>query len=161
MDEKLEEILMDKQMVVFELGSELYGVNIAEVESIIKNQPITRMPHAPSFVEGVINLRGKVLPVLDLSKRFNLTARELDKNSRVIVVNVDGVATGMIVDGVSEVLTIPEQAIEPAPAITTTVESNFITGIAKLEGRLIILLDLEKVLSPQEQAALATVPLAV
>lgn len=148
---------MEKQIVVFELSSEHFGVDIARVESIIKMQPITQMPHAPGFVEGVTNLRGKVLPVIDLRKRFGLPHQEADKNSRIIVVSVDQTEVGMIVDGVSEVLTIPEGAVEAAPAITATVDSSFITGIAKLDQRLVILLDLGKVLSAQEQETLVEV----
>jgi purine-binding chemotaxis protein CheW len=152
---------MENQIVVFELASEQFGVNIAVVESIIKMQGITGMPHAPGFVEGVTNLRGKVLPVIDLHKRFGLPTRPADKNSRIIVVAVQGKEVGMIVDGVSEVLTLPEQVVEAAPAIATTVDSAFITGIAKLDGRLVILLDLECVLSGQEQAELAGLPAAL
>ncbi len=146
---------MDNQIVIFELGSEQFGVNIASVESIIKMQPITKMPQAPGFVEGVINLRGKVLPVIDLHKRFNMVEREADKSSRIIVVSIDQTGIGVIVDGVSEVLTVPENAIEATPPITTTVDSTFITGIAKLDGRLVILLDLDKILSIHEQEGLA------
>jgi purine-binding chemotaxis protein CheW len=145
---------MDKQVVVFELGSEHYGVDIAAVESIIKMQQITRIPQAPSFVEGITNLRGKVLPVIDLRKRFGLPPRETDKNSRIIVVSINQTEVGMIVEGVSEVLTISDQTVEAAPTITTTTDSTFITGIAKIDQRLVILLDLSKVLSVQEQASL-------
>jgi purine-binding chemotaxis protein CheW len=145
---------MENQIVVFELSSEFYGVNIAAVESIIKMQPITQMPHAPNFVEGVTNLRGKVLPVIDLRKRFGLAPQEADKDSRIIVISVDRTEVGMIVDGVSEVLTVPEEAVEAAPAITTTVDSSFITGIAKLDNRLVILLDLGRIISAQEQESL-------
>lgn len=145
---------MENQIVVFEVGSEHFGVEIASVESIIKMQPITQLPHVPSFVEGVTNLRGKVLPVIDLRKRFGLTPREADKNSRIIVVNVDQTEVGMIVDEVSEVLTIAEGAVEPAPAITSTVDSSFITGIAKLNQRLVILLDLHRILTNEEKLSL-------
>jgi purine-binding chemotaxis protein CheW len=145
---------MEKQIVVFELGSEFFGMDIATVESIIKMQAITRMPHAPSFVEGLINLRGKVLPVIDLRKRFGMPSKEADKNNRIIVINLSGTEVGMVVDGVSEVLTISDEMVEPAPKIATTVESEFITGIAKLDERLVILLDLGQVLSAQEQGSL-------
>jgi Chemotaxis signal transduction protein len=143
---------MENQIVIFQLGSEFFGADIAKVESIIKIQSITQLPHAPSFVEGVTNLRGKVLPVIDLRKRFGLPAQETDKNSRIIVVSVDQIEVGMIVDEVSEVLTVPEGAVESAPAIATTVDSSFIKGIAKIEERLVILLDLTQVLSTKEQA---------
>ena len=146
---------MDNQVVVFEVASEYYGVKIAAVESIIKMQPITHIPQAPTFVEGITNLRGKVLPVVDLRKQFGLEHKAADHNSRIIVVNINQNQVGMIVDGVSEVLTFSDELIEAVPAITTTVNSAFISGIAKLEGRLVILLDLERVLSSQEQADLS------
>jgi purine-binding chemotaxis protein CheW len=142
---------MDNQIVVFELCSEYYGVNIASVESIIKMQPITKMPQAPWFVEGITNLRGKVLPVIDLRKRFELVAEEANKDSRIIIIRIHQKEVGMIVDGVSEVLTVAEEAVEAAPAITTTVDSSFITGIAKIDQRLVILLDLKKVFTSEEQ----------
>ena len=112
---------MEKQIVVFELGAEHFGVDIAEVESIIKMQSITQLPHTPEFVEGITNLRGKVLPVINLRKRFGMEYQEPDKNSRIIVVSVEQTEVGMVVDGVSEVLTVSEQAMETAPAITTTI----------------------------------------
>jgi purine-binding chemotaxis protein CheW len=148
---------MENQVVVFEVGSEQFGVQISNVESIIKMQPITQLPHVSRFVEGVTNLRGKVLPVIDLRKRFGLEAKQADKNSRIIVIRVDGMEIGMIVDNVSEVLTIPEGAVEAAPAIASSVDTAFITGIAKLDPRLVILLDLQKVISTQEVEQLAEV----
>jgi len=138
---------MDYQIVIFELASELFGLQIAAVESIIKLQAITQVPHTPEFVEGVTNLRGNVLPVIDLRKRFRFEPKATDKNSRIIVVNADKGKAGMVVDAVREVLTISDTAIEPAPAITMTVDSNFITGIVKITNNLVILLNLEKVLS--------------
>jgi purine-binding chemotaxis protein CheW len=146
---------MDNQIVVFELGGEDFGVDIAAVQSIIKMQTITRMPRSPLFVEGVTNLRGKVLPVIDLRQRFGMTSKTADSSSRIIVISDHQIEVGMIVDGVSEVLTIPANAVEPAPAIATTVDSSFITGLAKLDNRLVILLNLERVLSVQEQAELS------
>ena len=152
---------MENQIVIFELSSEYFGVEIAAVQSIIKIQPITRLPHTPEFVEGVTNLRGKVLPVIDLRKRFGVAAQDMDKNSRIIVVSFDQNEVGMIVDEVSEVVTVPTGAVEAAPAIATTIDSTFIKGIAKLgsnstqqEERLVILLDLAHVLSTKEQAKL-------
>jgi purine-binding chemotaxis protein CheW len=152
---------MDNQVVVFELGAEQYGVNIDTVESIIKMQDITGMPHAPSFVQGVTNLRGKVLPVIDLRLRFGMSLKAADKSSRIIVIGVNDTEIGMIVDGVSAVLTISDQVIEPPPPITTTVDSNFITGIAKLDDRMVIMLDLDRILSLEEQADLSGVQLAM
>jgi purine-binding chemotaxis protein CheW len=145
---------MERQLVIFELSKEFYGVDIAAVEGIIKMQTITVVPHAPSFVEGVTNLRGAVLPVIDLHKRFGLPRPEDTRNSRIVVVMVNGLKIGMVVDAVSEVLRIPESAIEPPPPMVTTVDSAFIEAIAKLEDRLIILLDLSKVLTLDEQKKL-------
>jgi len=148
---------MENQFVVFNLSNEHYGVSIAAVESIIKLQPITAVPCAPVFVEGVTNLRGKVLPVTDLRKRFGLPLAEPTKDTRIIVVEMNGNIVGMVVDAVSEVLRVPAEAVEPPSPIVTTVDSAFIMGIAKVGERLIILLDLEKVLSPQEKADLQAI----
>ena len=148
---------MENQIVVFELGSECYGVQISAVESIIRMQPVTRIPHSPQFVEGVTNLRGKVLPVVDLRKRFSLETQRETNNSRIIVVNVNDMVIGMIVDAVSEVLTIQDQMVEPPPSITASIDSAFIKGIAKIGERLVILLDLAKILSLQEQESLAII----
>jgi purine-binding chemotaxis protein CheW len=154
---------MENQIVIFELGSEYFGVDIATVQSIIKLQPITKLPHTAEFVEGVTNLRGKVLPVIDLRKRFGLAPREADKNSRIIVVSIDQNEVGIIVDEVSEVMTVPAGSVEALPDMATTIHSTFIKGIAKLgsndsaalqAARLIILLDLAQVLSVNEQANL-------
>ena len=145
---------MEQQLVVFDLANEHYGVNIGAVESIIKMQPITAVPRAPSFVEGVTNLRGTVLPVIDLRQRFGLLAEEETKETRIVVVEMGGMTVGMVVDGVSEVLRVAEEDIEPPSPIVMTIDSAFITGIAKMDERLIILLDLGKVLSTGERADL-------
>ena len=147
---------MELQLVIFQLANELYGVNIHSVESIIKLQTITPVPHAPEFVEGVTNLRGSVLPIIDLRKRFNLNLREETTDTRIVVLDVEGKQVGMVVDGVKEVLTIQEEAVEPPSPIVSGIDSSFITGIAKVEDDLIILLDLGKVLSADEKADLTT-----
>jgi purine-binding chemotaxis protein CheW len=105
------------------------------------------LPHAPRYVEGITNLRGRVVPIIDLHRRFDLDNKASTADDRIIVVNTSGEDIGLIVDEVSEVLTISEQAVEPAPNITTTIDSSFITGIAKIDQRLVILLDLEKVIA--------------
>jgi purine-binding chemotaxis protein CheW len=145
---------MEHQFVVFDLSNECYGVQITAVESIIKMQTITRLPHTPSFVEGVTNLRGKVLPVIHLRKRFGLDDTANTRDSRIMVVDVGGTKVGMIVDGVSEVLSIADDAVEPPSPISATIDSGFINGIAKLEKKLVILIDLSKVLSTGEQSEL-------
>ena len=145
---------MEHQLVVFELGKEHYAVDISAVESIIKMQPITVVPHTPSFVEGVTNLRGSVLPVIDLRKRFGLAMDTISKNSRIVVIALGTTKVGMIVDAVSEVMRVPDDAIEPPPPMVTSIETTFITGIAKIETKLVILLELAKVLSMEQQAEL-------
>ena len=146
---------MEHQLVVFDLNGEHYGVDIAAVEGIIKMQAITVVPQAPRFVEGVTNLRGKVLPVIDLRRRFGLGAEAATKDTRIVVVEMNGTTVGIVVDGVSEVLRVNSDTIEPPSPIVTTVDSAFIRGIAKIGERLVILLDLAKVLSLSEQNALA------
>ena len=152
---------MEQQLVIFELGGEKFGVNIAAVESIIKMQALTRVPHAPGFVEGVTNLRGTVLPVMDLRKRFGMEVQEASKETRIVVVNLDGIKVGMVVDSVSEVLTIDDKIIEPTPPMVSTVDSAFSVGIAKLEEQLVILLELEKVLSVKEKDRLEALPAGI
>ena len=149
---------MEQQLVVFELANENYGLDISAVEGIIKMQAITKMPQAPSFVEGVTNLRGTVVPVIDLRKRFGIVSLDHTKDTRIVVVYMEKTKIGMIVDGVSEVLRIPEEAIEPTPPMVSNVNTAFIRGIAKLENRLVTLLDLSKVLSLEEQAILSKSP---
>jgi purine-binding chemotaxis protein CheW len=150
---------MEKQLVIFELADEFYGVDIACVESIIKMQEITRMPKSPAFVEGITNLRGKVLPVIDLEKRFDIPSHERDHDTRIMVVNIDQLEVGMIVSAVSEVLTVEDASIEPAPPMVTTINSNFISGIARIDKRLVILLDLDQVLNQTEKHQAAAIAL--
>ena len=152
---------MELQLVIFKLGNESFGVEIATVESIIKMQTITRLPQAPSFVEGIINLRGKILPVVDLRKRLNIDLTEITKDSRMVVVALAGSTVAMVVDQVNEVLRINDDIVEAPPAISQSVESRFIEGIAKINEDLVILLNLSKVLDTSETsmlASLASVP---
>jgi len=145
------------QLVSFKLREEEFGVNILQVQEIIRMQEITNVPNAPDFVEGVINLRGRVIPIVDLRKRFGLEAKEHSKATRIIVVMIDQVTVGLIVDEVSEVLRIPEDTVEPPPPIVAGIESDYIKGVGKLEDRLLILLDLNKILSREERSSLQNV----
>jgi len=169
---------MEKQLVVFNLADEDYGVDIATVEGIVKMQAITNVPCAPSFVEGITNLRGEVLPVIDLRKRFGLPQSAAGKETRIVNVEVDGVKVGMVVDAVSEVLRVSDEDIEPLSPIVTAGNGNaasltgsrngFIIGVVKVSdtqgvnggardsGRLVLLLDLTKVLSQDERGDLQT-----
>jgi purine-binding chemotaxis protein CheW len=142
---------MEKQLVIFELAEEQFGIDIAMVEGIVKMQDITRVPKSPDYVEGITSLRGDVLPVIDLEKRFGITHHERTRDTRIVVVNMDHLKIGMIVAGVSEVVTIDDSVIEPAPAIVTTINSRFISGIARIDSRLVILLDLSLVLTQAEK----------
>ena len=142
---------MDNQVVVFRMGTEECGVSISSVESNLKMQAITSMPDDPAFVEGVTNLREKVLPVTDLRTRFGLPPQKVGKDSRIIIINANGLEVGMVLDGVTAELTIFAQSVEPPPALPSTSDSNFITGIARVDRRLVILLDLDHVLSSNEQ----------
>ena len=147
----------ERQMVVFDLSGEAYGVNIETVREIIRMQAVTYVPDTPDFVEGVINLRGNVNPVVDLRKRFGLHVGEETDDTRIVVVDIGGDDIGVIVDAVTEVLRVSESAIEPTSALITTADSFYIEGIAKLGDRLLILLDLERVLSSEERESLADV----
>lgn len=143
--------MVERQLVVFELAQEWYGVAIAAVESIIRMQTITVVPHAPGFVEGVTNLRGVILPVIDLRKRLGLPVKPTTRETRIIVVEVGETTVGMIVDAVAEVLRVSAELIEAPSPLILTIDSSFITGIAKAGERLVILLDLGKVLTLEEQ----------
>ena len=137
------------QLVTFTLEKEEYAVDILSVQEINRITEITRVPNAPDFVEGVINLRGKVIPVVNLRKKFGLDTRETDESSRVIIMDIQGVTYGLVVDSVSEVLRIPANIVEPPPPMASSMSSMFIKGIAKLENRLIILIDIDKFLGQQ------------
>jgi purine-binding chemotaxis protein CheW len=144
-----------KQLVIFKLGDEEFGVDILQVREIERlGQGITRVPKSPIFVEGVINLRGEIVPIVDLRKRFGLTVLAIGHDSRVVIVEVSNNQIGMMVDRVVEVLRIPVSAIEMAPSITKGVEAYFLSGVAKIGERLIILLDLERALSAEEMKQL-------
>jgi purine-binding chemotaxis protein CheW len=145
---------MEQQLVVFELANEFYGINIAMVESIIKMQAITQLPHTPPYVKGVTNLRGSVLPVIDLRIRFALDTQEDTRQTRIMIVTMGNIKAGIIVDGVSEVLRISDENIEPLPPMINSIDSAFLKGIARLENRLIILLELSRVLNLDEQKSL-------
>lgn len=143
------------QLVSFKIGTEEFGVDILKVQEINRMVDITKVPRSPEFVEGIINLRGKVIPIIDLRKRFNMDLSDHDKNTRIVVVDIEGQTMGMVVDSVSEVLRIPASTIEPTPDVVTSVESDYIRGVAKLDNRLLIHLDLSRILSGEERLALA------
>ena len=143
------------QLVTFSIGSEEFGVDILKV--IIRTMEITKVPKAPEFVEGVINLRGTVIPIIDLRRRFGLEPKAGDTSTRIIVIEINGMTVGFVVDSVSEVLRIPANTVEPAPAVVSGLDSDYISGVGKLEDRLLILLDLDKLLSSEDIENLAAI----
>lgn len=142
----------DIQLVVFRLRDEEFGVDIKQVREIVRMMAITHLPEAPGFIEGVINLRGQVIAVIDLARQFELAPqKELPKSARIVVVEAKDQTIGMIVDEVPEVLRISTDSIEPTPeVIQTEIRQDYIKGVGKMEDRLLILVDLEKVLTPHE-----------
>ena len=142
------------QLVVFSLGREEFAVEVTQVREIMRMEEITRMPKSPHFVEGIINLRGQIIAVIDLAKRLNLESAERTGESRIIVVEAEDVKVGMIVDSVSEVLRVRMDAVEPSPTLAADISAAYLQGVVKQDNRLIILLDLAKVLSLDEMASL-------
>ncbi len=142
------------QVVSFKLGSEEYGVDIAQVQEINRMVAVTHVPRAPQFMEGVINLRGQLIPIIDLRARFGMPRAEHTKNTRIVVTEIGAKRVGMVVDSVSEVLRLPVEDIEPAPEMITGVETEYIRGVGKIEDRLIILLDLARIISGAEKREL-------
>jgi purine-binding chemotaxis protein CheW len=145
------------QLVTFRLDNEEFGVDILKVQEINKMVDITRIPNAPPFVEGVINLRGKIIPIVDLRKRLGFDGRSFDKSTRIIVVELDGTVLGFIVDSVSEVLRISAGIVEPPPPLVSGIESEYIEGVGKLDNRLLILLELKKVFTLTDKRELEMV----
>lgn len=142
------------QLVTFLIGNEEYAVDIKMVQEINRMSQITKVPNAPSFVDGVINLRGRIIPVINLRSKIGLEKIESDKHTRIIVVEVLDKTVGFIVDSVREVLRIPESITEAPPELVTNINSDFIKAVGKLDDRLLILIDLEKVLSSEEKKQL-------
>ncbi|MFY9176917.1 MAG: chemotaxis protein CheW [Caldicoprobacterales bacterium] len=147
---------MDTQYVIFRLGEELYGAAIHDVQEIILPQQPTRVPNNPDFIEGIIDYRDKVIPVLDLKKRFNLGNAHYEGQARFIVADVNGSNIAFAVDEVREILRTEEENIDDAPDITR-INKEYITGATHLNDKLIILLELSKVLSVDEQDLLGSI----
>ncbi|MBD5641335.1 MAG: chemotaxis protein CheW [Desulfovibrio sp.] len=143
------------QLVTFSIGEEEFGVNILKVQEINRTMEITKVPRSPEFVEGVINLRGKVIPIIDLRRRFGLSSKPEDKDTRIIVIEINSVIVGFVVDAVSEVLRIPASTVEPPPPVVAGVESDYISGVGQLKDRLLIMLDLDKLLSTEDLEVLS------
>jgi len=143
-----------KQLISFMVGEEEFGLEILKIKEVIRIQQITKLPKAPSFVKGVINLRGDVIPVIDLREKFGLEGKDYGSMTRVIVVEVGGKSIGMVVDSVSQVIRVPIDQIEPAPPMVGGLAAEYLEGVAKMEDRLIILVRIDKILSMDEKIEL-------
>ncbi len=137
------------QIVSFKVGNEEFGLDILRVQEIIRLQDLTRVPNSPDFVDGVINLRGKVIPIIALRKRFGLEEQAHDKETRIVVLEVQNMVLGFIVDSVSEVLRISADTVVPPPRLGK-IEKEFVSGVVKLEDRLLILLDVDRIMGGPE-----------
>jgi purine-binding chemotaxis protein CheW len=135
-------------IVGFQVGRETYGVPITSLHEIVRVPEITAVPDAPDYLEGVINLRGKIVSVMDLRKRFGEKEARVKKHNRILVVEHAGRLAGLIVDSASEVLKIPADSVDPPPAVFQEGGLNCVTGLGKVAGRLVVLLDMNKLLSP-------------
>jgi purine-binding chemotaxis protein CheW len=147
-------IMASRQLVIFNINDESFGVEITQVKEIIKPMDIFKVPNTPDFIEGLINLRGKVHTVFNLRKRFNLPSKALDDSTKIIIVNVNSMMVGFIVDEVNEIVRIEDESIENAPKVITSLNRKYISGVAKIGERIILLLDLSLVLTVEEEAEL-------
>ncbi len=147
----------ERQLVVFSLYKEEFGVEITQVREIIKPPNITRLPHVSDYIEGVTNLRGEVIPVISLRKRFGVEEEETTTHTRIIIVEINESRVGFIVDAVNEVLRIPESSIEPPPRSVAGLRSDYLKGVGKVDDRLLILLEVNKILTSSEQIELQSV----
>ena len=143
------------QIVSFRVANEEYGVDIMRVQEIILPGEITQMPEVPDFIRGLINLRGHVIPIVDLRKRFGLPINQHDEHTRIIVVNVENKTIGMVVDAVNEVLRINQEQIEPPPSSVVGIDHAYIESLVKFEHKLLILLNIDNLLSSEETSKLA------
>lgn len=145
----------DTQFVVFLLDGEEFGVSIMDVKEIIRMTNITRLPKTPKFIEGVINLRGEVLPVVNLRKRFDAADDSVTDSTRIVIVEIEGEQVGLIVDSVSEVLRLSLEQIEPPPQSVVGLKTEFIQGVGKVGDRLLVILKIDKLLSTDELVSLS------
>lgn len=150
-DSEEKEIKQEKQLVVFTLNDQEFGVEIKQAREIINRKELTSIPNAPEFVKGVINLRGEIVPVIKLKKRLNLSSEDVNKaEDKIIIVAINGTQVGMIVDDVQGIIRIEKDNIGVPPKITQGINKKYISGVGKMEEKLLIILDLDQVLSRRE-----------
>lgn len=150
---------MSVQLVIFKIEGEEFGVDITKVNGINKatDFEIVKIPNSPKMLEGIINLRGKINPIFNLRKKFNFSDKAIDENSKIVIVYMEDITVGFIVDEVTEILKLEDEDIEKAPRAVTGVDRKYITAVGKVDNRMIILLDLDKVLSEEEQTKIKEV----
>jgi len=151
LNERAADVDTEMQLVVARIFNECYGIPIIQVQEIIKPTEITCVPRMPDFLEGVINLRGKIVPVVDLYKHFNLGEKKVTDETRIIVSSVGEQAVGLIVDAVAEVIRVPLDLVEPIPKAISTLDSQFVRGVAKVDKQLVIVLNLEMIVKDLEE----------
>jgi|SRR5215218_5380468 len=142
------------QLVTFRIGGEEFGLDVFQVHEILRHQEPTPMPKAPAFVEGVLDVRGTLVPVVDLRKRFEVHELRYDDDTRIVLVDFGGERLGLVVDEVSEVMRVAETAVTPPPQYVKGLAAEFIRGIVRLDGRMVVLLELNQILSSQERMQL-------
>jgi purine-binding chemotaxis protein CheW len=146
-----------QEFLVFTLGDEEYGIDILKVQEIRGYDTVTRIANAPDFIKGVVNLRGIIVPIVDMRIKFHLGRVEYDHQTVVIILNVANRVVGMVVDGVSDVLTLKPEQIKPAPEFGSTLTTEYLTGLGTVEGRMLILMDIEKLMTSDEMALIERV----
>ncbi len=146
-----------REFLIFTLGDEEYGIDILKVQEIRGYDTVTRIANAPAFIKGVINLRGIIVPIVDMRIKFALGRVEYDHQTVVIILNVASRVVGMVVDGVSDVLTMTDDQIRPAPEFGTSMTTEYLTGLGTVDGRMLILMDIEKLMTSDEMALIESV----
>ncbi len=149
--------LQEDKYLTFRIASEVYGMNVLDVVEILRMITITNIPESLDYIKGIINLRGKIIPVMNVRVRFGLNEIEYDDRTCIIVVSVRGVEIGLIVDAVAEVLEIAEEQIDKMPSVSQGAQQKFIKGIGKIEDQVKIILDLEKLVGDEELAAISSI----
>jgi purine-binding chemotaxis protein CheW len=142
------------QQVVFKLDNEEYGLDIIKVNGIEKYQEVVKVPNEPDYIKGIINLRGEVVPIFSLRDKFKLTPKVSDENTRIIIVLSQGMKLGFLVDSVSEIMNIEEEQIENMPRIMTGIDRKYIKDVAKVDNRMVILIDVDLIINDEERASI-------
>jgi purine-binding chemotaxis protein CheW len=148
---------MKRELLTFTLGTESYGLDILKVQEIRGYEPPTRIANAPDFIKGVINLRGHIVPIVDLRIKLSVGEARYDGSTVVIILNILGRVVGVVVDGVSDVIALADDAVKPAPEFGSVLDTQYILGLATVEGQLLIITDIEKLMGAREMALVSDV----